>query len=139
MLGELRSEYRRIPNMDKRVFTKNGKAISKAGLRHGFEKAMSNAEIEDFQFRDFRHCARTRWAAAGLRFEVAENGMVTHQRNAGTYIKHSDDQVLEAWLKTPESFSEGSCRCRGTCVSYCKFLKNVVRGRGVEPLRPFGH
>jgi hypothetical protein len=61
--------------MDKRVFTKNGKAISKAGLRHGFEKAMSNAEIEDFQFRDFRHCARTRWAAAGLRFEVAENGI----------------------------------------------------------------
>jgi hypothetical protein len=31
--------------------------------------------VGDFQFKDFRHCARTRWAAAGLPFEFAEIGI----------------------------------------------------------------
>src|SRR4030095_20139 len=65
ILDELRAEYRRIPNTDKRVFTKKGKPIPQATLRHGFDKAVSDAKVEDFQLRDFRHCARTRWAAAG--------------------------------------------------------------------------
>jgi hypothetical protein len=40
----------------------------------------------DFQFRDFRHCARTRWAAAGLPFEVAEIG-IGHTTNPGSLPK----------------------------------------------------
>jgi len=35
---------------------------------------VKDAKIEDFQFRDFRHCA-TRWAAAGLPFEIGEIGI----------------------------------------------------------------
>ena len=109
VLRELRSEYRRVPNTEKRVFTRNGKAIPKGTLRHGFDKAVHDAGIEDFQFRDFRHCARTRWAAAGLPFEVAENGIGhTIKGVAGTYINLSDDQVRAAWLKTFPRVPQGN-------------------------------
>jgi integrase len=100
VLDELRAEYRRIPNMDKRVFTRNGKPIAKATLRHAFDKAVKDAKVEDFQFRDFRHCARTRWAAAGLPFEVAEIGLGHKLRGmAGKYVNLSDEQVRDAHQK----------------------------------------
>jgi integrase len=77
VLDELRAEYRRIPNTDKRVFTMKGKPVPQATLRHAFDRAVKVAKVEDFQLRDFRHCARTRWAAAGLPFEVAGVRWVT--------------------------------------------------------------
>jgi len=98
ILDELRTEYRRIPNTERRVFTKNGKRIYAATLRHAFESARDDAEIKDFQFRDFRHCARTRWAAAGLPFEVAEIGIGHKIRGmAGRYTNLTDDQILYAF------------------------------------------
>jgi len=98
VLDELRAEYQQIPNTERRVFTKNGKPIIAATLRHAFEKALSDAEIEDFQFRDFRHCARTRWAAAGLPFEVAEIGIGHKIRGmAGRYTNLTDDQIRHAF------------------------------------------
>jgi integrase len=98
VLDELRAEYRRIPNTDKRVFTKKGKPIPQATLRHAFDKAVSDAKVQDFQLRDFRHCARTRWAAVGLPFEVAEGAMGhTLKGVAGKYINLTDDQVREAF------------------------------------------
>jgi integrase len=100
VLDELRAEYRRIPNTEHRVFTKAGKRIPQATLRHAFDKAVKDAEVEDFQLRDFRHCARTRWAAAGLPFEVAEMGLGHKIRGmAGRYTNLSDDQVREAFQK----------------------------------------
>jgi integrase len=75
VLDELRAEYRRTPNLDRQVFTKGGKTIPKATLRHAFDKAVSDAKVENFQFRECRRCARTRWAVAGLPFEVAEMGL----------------------------------------------------------------
>jgi integrase len=100
VLEELRAEYRRIPNTAKLVFTKEGKRIPKDTLRHAFDKAVADAQIEDFQFRDFRHCARTRWAAAGLPFEVAETGLGHKIRGvAGRYINLTDDQIRDAFQK----------------------------------------
>ncbi len=100
VLDELRAEYRRIPNTERRVFTKGGKPISKVTFRHTFEKAVQDAKIEDFQFRDFRHCARTRWAAAGLPFEVAEFGIGHKIRGmAGRYTNLTDDQIRDAFQK----------------------------------------
>lgn len=98
VLDELRLEYRRIPNTEHRVFTKNGKPIIKPTVRHAFDSAVATAEIEDFQFRDFRHCARTRWAAAGLPYEVGEIG-IGHKLGgiAGRYINLSDDQIRQAF------------------------------------------
>lgn len=82
------------------MFTKNSKPILKATLRHAFDKAVSDAKVEDFQFRDFRHCARTRWAAAGLPFEVAEMGLGHKIRGmAGRYTNLSDLQIREAFQK----------------------------------------
>jgi integrase len=98
VLDELRAEFRRIPNTDRRVLTKGGKPIPKATLRHAFDKAVSDAKVEDFQFRDFRHCARTRWAAAGLPFEIGETGIGHKLRGiSGRYINLSDDQIREGF------------------------------------------
>jgi len=98
VLNELRAEYRKIPNTGKRVFTRSGKAIPKATLRHAFNKAVSDAKVEGFQLRDFRHVARTRWADAGLPFEVAEKGMGHKIRGvSGVYINLSDMQIKEAF------------------------------------------
>ena len=98
VLDELRAEYRKIPNTEHRVFTKAGKRIPEATLRHAFDKAVQDAKVEDFQLRDFRHCARTRWAAMGLPYEVAEGAMGhTLKGVAGKYINLTDDQVREAF------------------------------------------
>ncbi len=100
VLDELRTEYRRIPNTERRVFTKDGKPIHASTLRHAFERALDETKIEEFQFRDFRHCARTRWAAAGLPFEVAEVGIGHKIRGmAGRYTNLTDDQIREAHKK----------------------------------------
>ena len=100
VLDELRAEYRRIPNTDRRVFTKDGKAILKESLRRAFDKAVGDAKIEDFQFRDFRHCARTRWAAAGLPYEIAEIGL-GHKLGgmAGRYTNLTDEHIRDAFQK----------------------------------------
>ena len=108
VLDELRAEYWRIPNMERRVFTKGGKPILAATLRHAFERALGDAKIEEFQFKDFRHCARTRWAAAGLPFEVAEIGIGHKIRGmAGRYTNLTDDQILYAFQ---EMFTRSSHR-----------------------------
>jgi len=108
VLDELRTEYRQIPNTERRVFTRDGKPIPKATLRHTFEKAVRDAKIEDFQFRDFRHCARTRWAAAGLPFEVAEIGMGHKIRGmAGRYTNLTDDQIRSAFQEMFTRCSRG--------------------------------
>ncbi|HXF76225.1 MAG TPA: tyrosine-type recombinase/integrase [Methylomirabilota bacterium] len=100
VLDELRAEYRKVPNVDKRVFTKGGKPIPKSTLRHAFDAAVSAAKIEDFQFRDFRHCARTRWAANGLPFEVGEIGIGHKLRGvAGRYVNLSDDHIRDAFAE----------------------------------------
>jgi integrase len=100
VLDELRVEYRRTPNTERRVFTRDGKPIIKATLRHAFEKVAQDAKIEGFQLRDFRHCARTRWAAAGLPYEVAEIGL-GHKLGgmAGRYTNLTDDHIREAFQK----------------------------------------
>ena len=99
VLNELRAEYRKIPNTGKLVFTRAGKAIPKATLRHAFDKAVSDAKVEGFQLRDFRHVARTRWADAGLPFEVAEKGIGHKIRGvSGVYINLSNTQIKRRCL-----------------------------------------
>jgi len=116
ILDEIRTEYLQIPikdrmnilNTERRVFTKGGKRIYGSTLRHAFESARDNAEIKDFQFRDFRHCARTKWAAAGLPFEVAEIGIGHKIRGmAGRYTNLTDDHILYAFQ---EMFTRSSHR-----------------------------
>jgi hypothetical protein len=98
VLNELKAEFKRLPNTENRVFTNGGRPIPKATLRHAFERAVQDAKIEDFQLRDFRHCARTEWAAGGLPFEVAEVGLGHKIRGmAGRYTNLTDDQIREAF------------------------------------------
>ena len=88
-----------MPNLEWRVFTRNGKAIPKGTLRHAFDKAVRDAKVTDFQYRDFRHCARTRWVANGLPFEVGEIG-IGHKIHgvAERYINLFDDDIREVFL-----------------------------------------
>jgi integrase len=101
VLDELREQYRRIPNMEKRVFTTaKGRPISKSGLRNAFDRVVSKAKVQNFQFRDFRHCARTKWAVNGLPFEVAEGGLGHKLAGvAGRYTNLTDGHVKEAFRK----------------------------------------
>ncbi|MEE8076401.1 MAG: tyrosine-type recombinase/integrase, partial [Candidatus Binatia bacterium] len=100
VLNELKTEFKRLPNTENRVFTRDGRPIPKATLRHAFERVVQDAKIKDFQFRDFRHCARTKWAASGLPFEVAEIGMGHKIRGmAGRYTNLSDNQIRESFQK----------------------------------------
>ncbi len=98
VLDELKAEFHRTANIDSRVFTKDGRPIGAETLRKAFDKAVEDAKIPDFQFRDFRHCARTRWGALGLPYEVAEGGM-GHKLPGmhGRYTNLSDDQVRKAF------------------------------------------
>ncbi len=69
---------------------------------------MRGDEIDDFQFRDFRHCARTRWAADGLPFEVAEIGLGHKIRGmAGRYTNLSDDPIRNAFQEMSTRSSHG--------------------------------
>jgi integrase len=64
--------------------------IPAATLRHAFDKAVKDAKVEDFIFKDFRHCARTRRAANGLPFEIAETAVGHKLRGiAGRYVNLS--------------------------------------------------
>lgn len=53
------------------VLTNEGRPITKDQLRSAFGKARDAAGIEDFRFKDFRHTAKTRWAAMGIPAEAA--------------------------------------------------------------------
>jgi len=98
VLDELREEYQRVPNLQRLVFAKNGKRMNLSSLHYSFLKAFDDAKVEGFQFRDFRHCCRTRWAAAGLPFEIAETGL-GHKMGgiSGTYLNLTDDHIRAAF------------------------------------------
>ena len=92
VLDELRAEFRRIPNTDRRVFTKGGKPIQKPTLRHAFEKAVGDAKVRDFQFRDFRHCAH-QMGRGRVAVRIGELGIGHKLRGiSGRYIDLSDDR-----------------------------------------------
>jgi integrase len=98
VLDELKTEQRKTPNLAKLVFTRNGKPIPAATLRHAFDKAVKDAKVDDFLLKDFRHVARTRWSLAGLPVEVCEIGMGHSLKGmAKVYSNPSDEQIRQAW------------------------------------------
>jgi integrase len=70
---ELEAEFKRLPNTDNLVFTRDGQKIKPMQLRRALQKACKEAVIRDrdgkevavgirnFTLHDFRHCAITRW------------------------------------------------------------------------------
>jgi integrase len=66
LIAELQTERRRVPNVDGLVLTMDGKPIDKVCFEYHFRAARKAAKIKDFTFHDLRHCAITRWAAAGV-------------------------------------------------------------------------
>jgi len=66
LIAELQLERRRVPNVDGLVLTIEGQPIDKIFFEYHFRAARKLAKIKDFTFHDLRHCAITRWAAAGV-------------------------------------------------------------------------
>jgi len=109
VLDELETEYRRVPNTENSVFTRDGKPITKDQLRAAFEKAVENAGIKDFVFHDLRHCAKTRWAAAGLPIDVSDVGSghaIPGMR--GRYTNLTDQNIRDAFEKMFTTCSHGN-------------------------------
>lgn len=98
VLDELDRERRKLTSLHGAgvVFTRDGKPIGRNALRKAFDAAKKQAGIKDFHFHDFRHCAVTRWALAGIPEEVRKlaaghsRGSV-HQR----YINPPDEQMVK--------------------------------------------
>ncbi len=56
-------EQLRKQNRGERVFLRYGKPFNEC--KNSFEKAKSKAQIEDFRFHDFRHCAISKLKKSG--------------------------------------------------------------------------
>ncbi len=98
VLDELEAEQKRVPNTERRVFTKDGRPITIDSLRTAFKKARSDATVEDFTFHDFRHCAKTTWAAQGLPpdvSDVASGHAIPGMR--GRYTNLTDQNIRDAF------------------------------------------
>jgi len=66
LIAEFQAERRRLPNVDGLVFTLDGQTIDELKLEYHFRRVRKAAGIKDFTFHDLRHCAITRWGAAGI-------------------------------------------------------------------------
>jgi hypothetical protein len=89
LLDELRAEYLKVPNTEKRVFTRDGKPIPAATLHHAFDKAVKDAKVEDFMFKDFRHCA-------GRYVNLTENQIRDAFREMFTRCLHEKKEAASA-------------------------------------------
>jgi integrase len=66
LITELQAERRRVPNVEGLVFTMNGQPIPKNLFEYWFRASCKRAGVKNFRFHDLRHCAISRWAAAGI-------------------------------------------------------------------------
>ena len=98
VLDELWEESKKISNVENLVFTEDGKPIAVSRLRKAFERAMVDAEIKDFRFKDLRHSAKTRWAKMGVPVEAAmaaagHKSVAMHYR----YVNLNGEHIREAF------------------------------------------
>jgi integrase len=66
LIEELEAERHRIPNVDGLVLTLDGQPIPEILFEYWFRTSCKKAGIKNFRFHDLRHCAISRWAAAGV-------------------------------------------------------------------------
>ena len=108
VFDELKVEQKRVPNTEHCVFTKDGRPITIDSLRTAFEKVTCDAGVKDFVFHDFRHCAKTRWAAAGLPGDISDvvsGHAIPGMR--GRYTNLTDQNIRDAFEKMFTTCSHG--------------------------------
>jgi len=108
VFDELKVEQRRLPNTEHCVFTKDGRPITIDSLRTAFGKATGDAKVKDFVFHDFRHCAKTKWAAEGLPGDISDVGSghaIPGMR--GRYTNLTDQNIRDAFEKMFTTCSHG--------------------------------
>ena len=105
LLAELQAERRRVPNVDGLVLTIDGQPIDELKFEYWFRKARKDAGIKDFTFHDFRHCAITRWAAAGVPTAAAmtaagHKSVASHKKYQNLQRSHLKAGFLNSKLLT---------------------------------------
>jgi integrase len=116
LLTELQSERRRLPNVDGIVLTMDGKPIDELKLEYWFRKSRKDAGIQNFTFHDFRHCAITRWAAAGIPTAAAmlaagHKSVQSHKKYQNLqrdHLKSAFQNLLTSCLHEKDSKSESA-------------------------------
>ena len=98
VLDELAVEQKGQPNPANRVFTKEGKPVSKEMVRNAHDRANKLSKILDFHFHDFRHTAKTRWRRLRIPVEISmraagQKSMTMHYR----YVDITEDDVVDAF------------------------------------------
>jgi integrase len=117
LIAELQAERRRVPNIDDLVFTIDGQPIDELVFEYHFRKARKAAGIKDFTFHDLRHCAITRWAAAGVPTAAAmlaagHSSVASHKRYQN--LSHTD---LKAGFEVFTNRSQGKPRGKKKAAS----------------------
>ena len=120
LILELQAERRRIPNVDGLVLTRDGKPIPKLKFEYWFRKARKEAGIQNFTFHDFRHCAITRWAAAGIPTAAAmiATGHTSDQSHK-KYQNLQKDQLKNAFQNLLPSCSQAKDDNNKSVASNC--------------------
>jgi integrase len=116
LLAELQAERRRLPNVDGIVLTMDGKLIDELKFEYWFRKSREDAGIKNFMFHDFRHCAITRWAAAGIPTAAAmiaagHKSVQSHKKYQNLqrdHLKNGFQTLLTSCLHEKESKSESA-------------------------------
>ena len=83
--------------------------ISIDSLRTAFDKVTCDAGVKDFVFHDFRHCAKTRWAAEGLPGNISDVGSGhAIPGTRGRYTNLTDQNIRDAFEKMFTTCSHGN-------------------------------
>ena len=118
LIEELQAERRRIRNMDDLVFTVDGQPISKVLFEYWFRASCKKAGLRNFRFHDLRHCAISRWAAAGI--PTAAAMQAAGHKSVASHKKYQNlqlDELRNAFLKLSPNCLQKNLQENGATVS----------------------
>ncbi len=118
LIEELQAERRRVRNMDGLVFTVDGQPIPKVLFEYWFRAACKKAGLKNFRFHDLRHCAISRWAAAGI--PTAAAMQAAGHKSVASHKKYQNlqrDELRNAFLKLSQNCLQEDPQERKTATS----------------------
>jgi integrase len=96
LFKELDGEHKKLPNVERLVFTNDGQKIKPMKLRRALQRACKAAKVADFTFHDFRHCAITKWHVMAVPVSAAmrmagHSSVQSHKK----YVNMDTDKLIE--------------------------------------------
>jgi integrase len=118
LIEELQAERRRVRNMDGLVFTIDGQPIPKVLFEYWFRATCKKAGLKNFRFHDLRHCAISRWAAAGI--PTAAAMQAAGHKSVASHKKYQNlqrDELRNAFLKLSQNCLQENPQEKKTAAS----------------------